>query len=161
MAIHPISQDILNNQFMACPSCKFTGGHAANCITNLQTPEQRVRRAAHLFHCYYPNAAVAHAREENLSDAEIESGRKLARVQKEHSAYIRSVYGDPAYGSYTLRPDDVERGRKAEQAVIDEHLAQLPQAEDERKPNLFEQLTLDEQLVASLAVAFYRKGKVA
>jgi hypothetical protein len=125
-ALQRCFQSILNDEVMACPSCKFTGAHAANCLSQLVTPEQRVRRAAQLFHNYYPEAAAAHCREEKLSELEIDSGRKLARVQKEHTAYIRSIYGDPAYGSYRVRSDDVERGNRAEQVVIDEHLAQLP-----------------------------------
>jgi hypothetical protein len=123
---NPMFQGVLNRSLMACPACNYTGGHAANCITNLQTPQQRVRRAAQLFHNYYCEAAAAHCREEKLSELEIESGRKLAKVQKEHTAYLRNIYGDPAYGSYRARPDDAERGNRAEQVVIDEHLAQLP-----------------------------------
>jgi hypothetical protein len=125
-AVDPTFQGLLNSNRVACPACSLTGGHAANCPSQLVTPEQRVHRAAESFHCFYPEAASAHCREEKLFELEIESGRKLAKVQKEHTAYVRSIYGDPAYGSYRVRPDDVERGKRAEQAVIDEHLARLP-----------------------------------
>ena len=148
--IHPIFEPILAK----CRVCGFVGGtHAANCRTQLATPEQRVRRAAHLFDCFYAWRAGELARKDGLSESEIASGAKLARVRREQRSLIYSQYGSPEYGSYTIAQKDRERGEQAEQAVIDAHLAA------ERKPAIFEQLPLDEQLVASIAVAAYRKGR--
>lgn len=141
-----------------CPACHYTGGHAANCPSQLATPQQRVKRAAHLFRCYYPDAAKQHCHNDGLSELEIESGAKLAGVQKYHDQLIRSIYGDPAFGSYRVRPEHLQAKAEAEQKVMDEHLSKL---EPGRKPNLFEQLTLEEQLFVSTQLVNFRKGRVA
>ena len=159
--VHPLYEESLNNHGLACPSCGYSGGtHALNCVTNLQTPEQRVRYAAHFCRNFYWPTCGEHCRAAGLTEREIESGRKLATVQKNNEHTIRSIYGDPAYGSYTVSPDLVQSGKEAEQVIIDEHLAQC-QPEPERKPTAMEQLTLEEQLFLSAQLVNYRKGRVA
>jgi hypothetical protein len=159
--VHPIFREILHDDVLACPSCGYSGGtHALNCVINLQTPEQRVRYAAHLCRNSYWPTSGDHGREAGLTELEIESGRKLAQVQKYNEQVIRSIYGDPAYGSSTISPDLVQSGKDAEQAVIDEHLAQC-EPEPERKPTVMEQVTLEEQLFHSTQLVNYRRGRVA
>jgi hypothetical protein len=103
-------------------------------------------------------ATAPYAWEESFFAREIEAGPKPAQVQELRRARIRSISEHPAYGSFTAPAQDFEMGPEAEQALIDANV--LP-AEDEDTVDLLEQLTIEERLVASIAVAKYRKGQVA
>ena len=99
-------------------------------------------------------SVVAARISDHTSALKIESGRTLGKVQGQHWPSIPSTCVP-----HTVHSENSEKDRKTEQAVTDVPSEQLPPAEDEHKPDLLEQLALDELLVASIAVANYRRGK--
>lgn len=120
--------------------------------------EARIHRAAHLFASFEPWAARDRSREEGISDAEIATGSKLAEARRRERARIYSTYGDPAYGSYAIDHEDRERGQRIERAILDAHIAHEL---DPETSAAVPAITLEEKLVASIAIVNYRKGKVA
>jgi hypothetical protein len=153
MAVHPIFGEIIQTMSRyTCPLCGVLNNHLADCPSQLATPEQRIRRAADLFDSFTAWKAEEICRENNIPEDEIATGRQLRQYRFHERLALDSIHGSVTFGARRVPQAELDDIRDGEQLIIDAHLSKL------RKPNTFQQLTLEEQLVASIAVVNYRKG---
>ena len=113
-----------SNNSDVCNKCGIYRGHAASCPTQLQTPEQRIRRAAHLIKNFGGSRGRKDATAEGIAYWEIDAGAELALAQLDIEYLIRQRYGDASYGARTLRYEDRREFAQHEAEVIERHIAE-------------------------------------
>lgn len=84
--------------------------------------EANIREAARLFCCYEGWAAREHCVAKGISEGQIRTGARLARVQRDNQLATYESYGNPMYGQIHPSPKWLAQCAAREQDVIDSHL---------------------------------------
>jgi hypothetical protein len=139
-----------------------------------QPQKTNILKAARLFGIYEPWAARKRCAEHSIPDADAHAGAALADYRRAVKQIMAVYHGSPEYGAVSWTREEMDAIAEGERKIVDARALDLPlplpwslasgqietaRAAVARKPASFEQLTLEEKLVASTAIANYRKEK--